>query len=309
MGLRTEKTKVGTNKSILTLPIKDILPGDNPREKIDPVAMGELMQSMKHNGLLSPVGVRVLPTTGKYKLVYGHRRHLAAAKLGWDTIEAIQVDVNDEKDALVKTSTENVIRESISLPETGRGFSALLKKGLNAEEIAVRMGCSKAFVNNALEAFNRIPKRFHEKISFGTRGQSGKEGMIPATVALRAVEIKRQNKGITENDVGRLMDWAAKNRVNVVRMRTAGNMIAAGTRVEKAIEQVDYMKSVSLTVTMKIATIQKLQRKYDMSIHDILYKFLQENEEFGVLPMRLERMSENELPREVVRKARKRRNR
>mgnify|MGYP002139264535 FL=1 len=284
----------------MLIPIKEILPGDNPREEFDATAMAELMQSMKHSGLLSPVAVRQLPS-GKYKLVFGHRRMIAAERLGWERIECIDVEVTDEKDALIKTSTENVIRENVSLPEQGRVFSALLKKGLTVEQIAIRMGCAKRFVQKAIESFNRIPKKYHDKITFGTRGLVGKsDGTISSTVALAAVEIRKDNK-LTDSQVGQLMEWASRNGINVVKMRTAGKMIASGVEPKEAMKQVDYMKNVTILVTLKVATIQKLQKKYEMSIHDILYKYLEANDEFDLLTNRLKKLDAKETPSELDR--------
>lgn len=285
---------------VLQLPVKSILKGDNPREQLDQVSLSELMANMKHNGLMSPVGVRQLPK-GQWKLVFGHRRLIAAERLGWETIDALELDVADETDAMLKTSSENVIRENVSLPENGRLFSALLKKGLTSEQISVRMGCSKRFVLNALAAFQDIPKEYHDRITFGTRGAQPKDGQIPATVALAAVDLTK-SVGMPKENVGKLMEWAAKNSANTTQMRTAGRMIGDGMPVKEALKKVEYMKNVTITVTMKIATIQRLQNKAGMTIHDILYKYLEQCAEFGLIPVRLDRMSEKNLPEELVRK-------
>ncbi len=294
------------NKSIMMLDLADILAGDNPRQEFDEVALSELMQSMKHQGLLSPVGVRKLPK-GQYKLVFGGRRYLAAKRLGWDKIEAIEIDVSDEKDALIKTSTENVIRENISLPEQGRIFQVLVSKGLTADQIAVRMGCTKAFIRSAMSAYQHIPKKFHDRITFGTRGQRTEEGTIPSTVALAALTIKKENK-LNESQVGQLMEWAARHNASVAKMRTAGDMISKGVEPKKAMRDVEYMKTISISMTMKIADIQKLQAKYKMTIHDIMYKRLQNDAEFDIIPIRFERMAKA-TPVELVQRKKKRLNR
>ncbi len=291
------------NKSIMMLNLADIHAGDNPRQEFDEVALSELMQSMKHQGLLSPVGVRRLPK-GQYKLVFGGRRFLAAKRLGWDQIEAIEIDVTDEKDALIKTSTENVIRENISLPEQGRIFQVLISKGLTMDQIAVRMGCSKDLVRKALLSFNHIPKQFHDQITYGTRGQQHQEGTIPATVALAALDIKKENK-LTDSQMGQLMEWAARHRVNNAKMRTAGDMMSKGVEPKKAMAQVEYMKTISISMTMKIADINKLQAKYKMTIHDIMYKRLQNDAEFDIIPVRFERMAKA-TPPELIRRKKKR---
>jgi ParB/RepB/Spo0J family partition protein len=293
-----------SNRDIMMLPLAEILPGENPRQEFDQVCMSELMQSLKHQGLMQPIGVRKL-STGRFKLVFGTRRFMAAQKLGWDKIEAVEVTVDDEKDALLKTSAENVIRENISLPEQGRIFQVLLKKGLTSEQISIRMGCSKNFVMKALNAFNHIPKKYHDRITYGTRGQEKEEGTIPATVALAVYDIRKETK-LTDQQVGALMDWASRTGINVVRTRTVGRLIAAGMPITKATEQVDFMKTITITFSMRIATIQKLQKKYKKPIHDIIYSYLERHSEFDIVTG--EKLA-SERPREhVLRKKVKRRN-
>lgn len=295
------------SRSILKLPISGLVEGDNPRQEFDQVALAELMHSMKGHGLLSPIGVRALPH-GKYQIVFGHRRYLAAKRLGWDFIDGVEVDVTDERDSLIKTSTENVIRENVSLPEQGRIFQALLKKGLTGGQIAVRMGCSKVFVRNALEAFNRIPAKYHDKITYGTRGQMGKPGSIPASVALAAADIRKKHT-LTDAQIGQLMDWASKHQVTSTKMKAAGKMMSEGMEAKKAMAQIDFMKHVVLSMTMRIDVIKRLQAKYKMGIHDILYKYLQSEPEFELLPTRFEKLEGKSLPREIVIRKKARKNR
>jgi len=275
-------------KEVQLIPVSEILLGENPRQDFDATALAELMQSMKHNGLLMPIGVRVLPTTGKFKLVFGHRRLIAAQRLGWDKIEAVTIEVTDEKDALLKTSTENVIRENVSMPEQGRIFTLLVKKGLTADQIRVRMGCSKKFVFDAMEAYNRIPKKYHDMITYGTRGRMKKEGQIPATVALKAIDVQKKTK-LTNDQVGKLMDWASKHQVSAGKMKSAGKMLAAGMEPSKAFKKVTSMRTVSVQITMKIDVINHLQAKHKKTINEILYAYFEKNKEFQILPIKLER--------------------
>ena len=50
--------------------------------------IGDLANSIKEKGLLSPITVRVR-TDGGYELIVGQRRFLAYQKLGWKTIPAM----------------------------------------------------------------------------------------------------------------------------------------------------------------------------------------------------------------------------
>lgn len=83
---------------------------------------------------------------------------------------------------------------------------------------------------------------------------------------------------------------AAKNSASTIKMRSAGNMIAKGTPIKEALEKVDYIQTVSLCLTMKVATINRLQAEYGIKIHDILYNILASHEEFGIVPIRNARL-------------------
>jgi len=58
------------------------------REAIDPSALGELTDSLATDGLLQPIGLRGPNGEGRYEIIWGHRRFLAARSLGWTTIGA-----------------------------------------------------------------------------------------------------------------------------------------------------------------------------------------------------------------------------
>jgi ParB family chromosome partitioning protein len=69
---------------------------------------------LKENGQL--VRIHVRPSEkypGKYDLIYGHRRFLAAKKLSWKTIKAEIEDATEEEMA-IQSLVENVQREDLS---------------------------------------------------------------------------------------------------------------------------------------------------------------------------------------------------
>lgn len=61
---------------------------DHPFKVVDDQKMGELVDSIKENGVLSPVLIRPLQEGG-YEMISGHRRLHASERAGLDTIPAI----------------------------------------------------------------------------------------------------------------------------------------------------------------------------------------------------------------------------
>lgn len=92
-------------------------PYDPARLNISYEGLEELAASMSAVGLLQPILVR--RRGHNYEVVAGHRRLLAARRLGWEFIDATIQDVDDPAAARIKAH-ENLIREQLSLEEESR---------------------------------------------------------------------------------------------------------------------------------------------------------------------------------------------
>lgn len=96
---------------------------DHPFKVIDDEKMEELVESVKTNGILSPVLVRP-DNNGGYEMISGHRRMHAAVKAGLDTLPAIVKELSDDESVIAMVDS-NVQREEI-LPSE-RAFSLKMK--------------------------------------------------------------------------------------------------------------------------------------------------------------------------------------
>ena len=96
---------------------------NHPFQVIDDDKMSELKESIKVNGILSPVLVRP-DGKGGYEMISGHRRMHAASMLGLDMIPAIVKEMSDDEAVIVMVDS-NVQREEI-LPSE-RAFSLKMK--------------------------------------------------------------------------------------------------------------------------------------------------------------------------------------
>ena len=113
--------------------IKDIFPfKDHPFKVLDDEKMDELVESIKANGVLSPVLMRPR-AEGGYEMISGHRRLHASEKAGLDSIPAIIKEMSDDE-AVIAMVDSNVQREEI-LPSE-RAFSFKMKM-----EAMKRQGC------------------------------------------------------------------------------------------------------------------------------------------------------------------------
>lgn len=273
------------NREILEIPLNKIVASENSRQVYDPQEMAELMVSMKQTGLLQPVGVTPLPKGGFYKLIFGFRRFVGANKLGWEKIDAVLVEAKNDEEALIKNSIENVIRENVSFPQQGRIFAGLTKKGLTQEQIAARIGCAKSFVNTALNAYYRIPKKIQKRLVSGTRGTNVKAGQLTPTAAFEVVQIAQKAK-LTEQQAERLYDYASEKGVGKSQVTVVGQLLGKDYSLREAITRSKSTRIVTVQFGVDIDRIQRLEAKYKMPIHDIAYTWLEQNKEMQIYPMR-----------------------
>ncbi|WP_022762242.1 ParB/RepB/Spo0J family partition protein [Butyrivibrio sp. AD3002] len=96
---------------------------DHPFKVVDDDKMAELVESIKANGILSPVLVRP-DNQGGYEMVSGHRRMHAAKLAGLEVVPAIVKEMTDDESVIVMVDS-NVQREEI-LPSE-RAYSLKMK--------------------------------------------------------------------------------------------------------------------------------------------------------------------------------------
>jgi len=92
------------------------------RVRTDMGDLTTLMDSMQKFGQMSPIVV-----TRKNELIAGHRRLLAARRLGWYTIDSVVVERDSPADKLEMELAENVNRKDFSAEELVAGYRRLEK--------------------------------------------------------------------------------------------------------------------------------------------------------------------------------------
>lgn len=101
--------------------IKDIHPfKDHPFKVLDDDKMDELVESIKANGVFSPVLIRPREEGG-YEMISGHRRLHASEKAGLISIPAIIKEMSDDE-AVIAMVDSNVQREEILPSERAYSF-------------------------------------------------------------------------------------------------------------------------------------------------------------------------------------------
>tara|TARA_B100000963_G_C22634789_1_gene676984 strand:- start:3632 stop:4489 length:858 start_codon:yes stop_codon:yes gene_type:complete len=145
-----------------------------PRLNFDENKLLELANSIKKNGIIQPIAVRedkVDP--GRYEIIAGERRWLAAQKAGLHEVPIVILDINDSE-ALEIAIVENIQRDDLNAIEEAKGYKRLSDEfGYDHEKIATFMSKSRSHISNTLRLLS-LPKDVVALIEEGnlTAGQA-----------------------------------------------------------------------------------------------------------------------------------------
>ena len=113
-------------RKLVKLELWDIVPfKDHPFKVERDESFKELLESIKDNGLLEPLLVR-LNEYGRYELISGHRRKLALELLGYKEAECYVEELTDDE-AIIKMVDSNIYRNIILPSEKAFAYKMKLE--------------------------------------------------------------------------------------------------------------------------------------------------------------------------------------
>ncbi len=141
------RIKVGT---ISKIALDDIETNPwQPRNSFEEEALAELSESIRKQGLIQPVTVRVMEN-GKYQLISGERR-LRASKMAGLTMITAYVRTADDMQMMEMALMENIQREDLNPIEIALSLHRLQDEcKITQEDLAVRVSKSRSAVTNYL---------------------------------------------------------------------------------------------------------------------------------------------------------------
>jgi ParB family chromosome partitioning protein len=149
------------------IPVEKIIPNPHqPRSIMDDEDLNELAASIREHGILQPLIVTYDGGSDTYVLIAGERRLRAARLANLDFVPAIIRQVSDQE-RLELALIENIQREDLSPLEAAEAYLQLSKEfHLSHEEIAVKVGKSRAAVTNTLRLLN-LPEKIRQTLLEG----------------------------------------------------------------------------------------------------------------------------------------------
>jgi len=126
-----------------------------PRTEFDQVALNELSESIKVQGLIQPITVR--KNGSKYQLISGERR-LRASKLAGLTQIPAYIRTADDQQMLEMALIENIQRENLNAIEVALSFQMMIDEcSLKPEQLGERVGKNRTTVSNYLRLLKLPP--------------------------------------------------------------------------------------------------------------------------------------------------------
>ncbi len=139
-----------------------------PRERFNEDKLIELSNSIKKNGVIQPIAVRPKKSEpGKYEIIAGERRWLAAQKAGMHDIPVTILELSDVE-SLEVAIVENIQRDDLSPVEEARGYKRLSEEfNYDHESISKLMSKSRSHISNTLRLLT-LPKDVLAMLEEGT---------------------------------------------------------------------------------------------------------------------------------------------
>ena len=226
------KDKTQEIKQLNTVSISDLSRNPyQPRQFFSEEKLKELANSIKKNGIIQPIAVRQSKSqSGKYEIVAGERRWLAAQRAGLHEIPVTVLDLTDVE-SLEVAIVENIQRDDLNPVEEARGYKRLNEEfKYDHESISKLMSKSRSHISNTLRLLT-LPGDVIAMLEEGslTSGQARPLIGLPNASSI-AEEI------VSKNYSARKVEYLVKSKKNPIKEKIYDpNIIKAQERIEKAL--------------------------------------------------------------------------
>lgn len=207
-----------------------------PRSHFDSEGLAELAESIRTQGIVQPL-VASAHEDGSFTIVAGERRWRAARLAGLTEVPVMVRELAGDHELLEIALVENLQRADLNPLEEAEAYQALGQQhGLSHEEIARRVGKSRAAVSNSLRLM-RLAEEVQDMLRDGrlTAGQARPllsfDPEVQVKLARRAVE-----EGLSARALEQLSGEKAKPRTKRRSQAVDPHTKAAAERLTKALQ-------------------------------------------------------------------------
>jgi ParB family transcriptional regulator, chromosome partitioning protein len=230
-GDQPSETKNIENKELKKISISVLTRNPyQPRQSFNEAKLEELSDSIKKNGIIQPIAVRPnKDESGKYEIIAGERRWLAAQRAGLHEIPVNILELSDAE-SLEVAIVENIQRDDLNPIEEAKGYKRLsIEFKYDHENISKLMSKSRSHISNTLRLLT-LP---NDVISMLEEGSLTSGQARPLIGLINASEIAEEvvSKKYSARKVEYLVKSKKKPNFQVNKYDT--NILKTQERIEK----------------------------------------------------------------------------
>ena len=200
-----------------------------PRQYFSEEKLEELANSIRKNGIIQPIAVRLSKSSsGKYEIVAGERRWLAAQKAGLHEIPVTVLELSDVE-SLEVAIVENIQRDDLNPIEEAKGYKRLNEEfKYDHESISKLMSKSRSHISNTLRLLT-LPKDVIAMLEEGSLTSGQARPLIGISNASSIAE-----EIVSKNYSARKVEYLVRNKKSNKKEKVVdANILKSQERIEK----------------------------------------------------------------------------
>ena len=200
--LGEDASSTAAYSELQTVQVQNLQSGKyQPRTRMDAESLNALAESIKTQGIMQPILVRVIGEN-KMEIIAGERRWRAAQLAGLTDVPVLIKSVPDNA-ALAMALIENIQREDLNPLEEAAGIQRLINEfGMTHQSAAEAVGRSRSAVTNLLRLLN-LPTEIQELMIDTKLDMGHARAILVAPVALQleiAQEVIKKQLSVRETE-------------------------------------------------------------------------------------------------------------
>ena len=196
--LSTSNTNNDTNNGVKKINISQIQPNPSqPRKNFNEANIKELATSIKNQGLIQPIVVRLIENDN-YQIIAGERRWRASQIAGLHEVDCVVKETNEDE-VLEAALIENIQREDLNIIEEANAYKGLINlKNITNENLAKIIGKSSSHVSNTLRLLE-LDEKIQNMVIQGDLTMGHARALIGVPDAYeKAMEIVEKNLSVRQ---------------------------------------------------------------------------------------------------------------
>ena len=200
-----------------------------PRQEMEPEALEELAASIRSQGIIQPLVVRLI-SSNRYEIIAGERRWRAAQIAGLTEVPVVIRNISDQA-AIAMALIENMQRQDLNPMEEAYGLQRLITEfDITHEQAAEIVGKARVTVSNLLRLLNLNPdvknllmqnliELGHAKILLALNGLAQSE--IAKTIVIKKLSVREAEQLLRQMQSSKTQTQQKNSRIdpNIARLQ------------------------------------------------------------------------------------------